>query len=74
MSHTQTFSVGGMHCASCSMLIDEVLEDLDGVRRAETSLRKRTTRVEFDPATCTPQVIVEAISEAGYAAELVIGR
>ena len=64
----QTFSVEGMHCASCSLLIDEVLEELDGVHRSTTKLRKRRTVVEFDRAACTPDAIVAAIAGAGYTA------
>lgn len=68
MSTTQTFAITGMHCASCSMLIDEVLEDLEGVTRSDTSLRKGQSRVQFDPVACSPSMIVDAIAEAGYAA------
>jgi copper chaperone CopZ len=64
----QTFRVEGMHCTSCSLLIDETLEDLDGVHRSTTKLRKRRTVVEFDPATCATERIVAAIAEAGYSA------
>lgn len=63
-----TLSVEGMHCASCILLIDEVLEDLDGVHRSTTNLRKRRTVVDFDPTACSPGAIVAAIAEAGYSA------
>lgn len=63
-----TFAVEGMHCASCTLLIDEVLEDLEGVHRSTTKLRKRQTIVEVDLTACTPEGIVLAIAEAGYAA------
>ena len=66
----QTFTVEGMHCASCSLLIDETLEDLEGVHRATTKLRKRRTVVQFDPARCNPDAIVAAIADAGYTAAL----
>lgn len=67
---TFTFSVTGMHCASCGMLIDETLEDeVPGVRRSETSVRKGRTTVQTD-ATVTPDVIVAAIAGAGYQAAL----
>ncbi len=66
-----TFAVAGMHCASCSLLIDEVLEELDGVLRSETKLRKRRTVVDFDPAAVTTAAMVAAISEAGYQAVVV---
>jgi copper chaperone len=62
-----------MHCASCTLLIDEVLEDLDGVHRSTTSLRKRRTVVEYDPAACAPEAVLAAISEAGYTGQLIEG-
>lgn len=64
----QIFRVEGMHCASCSLLIDEALEDLEGVRRSTTELRKRRTVVEFDPSTCSSDAIVAAIAGVGYSA------
>jgi len=69
----QAFTVEGMHCASCTLLIDEVLEDLDGVHRSATSLRKRRTVVDYDPSFCTPEAVVAAIAEAGYTGELIEG-
>ncbi|HXH78746.1 heavy metal-associated domain-containing protein [Nocardioides sp.] len=63
-----TFAIEGMHCASCTLLIDEVLEDLEGVHRSTTKLRKRQTVVDVDPTACTPEGIVLAIAEAGYTA------
>ncbi|MGH3736303.1 MAG: heavy-metal-associated domain-containing protein [Micromonosporaceae bacterium] len=63
---TMTFRVEGMHCASCGMLIDDTVEDLDGVRRAQTSVKAARTTVELDPAVCQPADVVAAIAEAGY--------
>lgn len=68
MTTTYTFTVTGMHCASCGMLIDDTLEDLPGITHSTTSLRAGRTTVEADPARTTPEAIIDAISEAGYAA------
>lgn len=65
----EVFKVTGMHCASCTMLIDETLEELDGVTRSETDLRRGETRVEFDPDTMQASRIVAAIQSVGYRAE-----
>jgi copper chaperone len=62
---TQTFVVEGMHCASCGMLIDDILEDLDGVSAATTSLRTGRTTVTVDGARCGPEQIIAAIGGAG---------
>jgi copper chaperone CopZ len=66
---TLTFRVDGMHCGSCGMLIDETLEDLDGVRRSETSVKAKRTTVELDPQRCRPDDVIAAIADAGYTAE-----
>lgn len=65
---TLAFIVKGMHCASCGLLIDDTLEDLDGVQRSETDSKRGRTVVAADPSTTTSQ-IVAAIAEAGYHAE-----
>lgn len=63
-----TFSIEGMHCGSCALLIDDVLIDLDGVIAAETSSRAARTVVQVDTTRCTPSDIAAAIAEAGYRA------
>jgi copper chaperone CopZ len=68
---TLTFAVAGMHCASCGMLIDDTLEELDGVRSASTSVRTGRATVTLDPAVCDPDHVIEAIAGAGaYTARL----
>lgn len=65
---THTWQVSGMHCSSCSILIDEAVEELDGVTSSTTSLKKNLTTVTLDPAVCDPEEVVQAIQEAGYQA------
>jgi copper chaperone CopZ len=65
-----TFHIEGMHCASCTLLIDEALEELVGVRRSTTKLRKRRTVVDIDPAICAPDDIVVTIADVGYVARI----
>jgi copper chaperone CopZ len=64
-----TFRVEGMHCASCGLLIDDELDDLDGVLAAQTSVRRGTSTVTVDPARCGPQDVIAAIASVGYQAE-----
>ena len=66
-----TFRVEGMHCSSCAMLIDDALEDLPGVRSAQTSMKKSASTVELDTATTSPDDVVSAIEELGYRASSV---
>ncbi len=67
---TLTFSVTGMHCASCGMLVDETVENLDGVERCETDSRRGRTVVRVDAATASVADITAAIAVAGYTASL----
>jgi copper chaperone len=65
-----TFTVTGLHCASCGLLIDETLEDLPGVTRAQTSVRAGRTVVDLDDTRCAPAQVAAAITAAGYPATL----
>jgi copper chaperone len=60
--------VTGMHCASCSSLIDETLEELPGVVSSSTDLRRETTTVEYDPAQTSVSALADEIAKLGYPA------
>jgi copper chaperone len=64
-------TVAGMHCPSCGLLIDEVVEGLPGVSSSETDVRAGRTVVRLatgDPSMPEPAAVVEAILELGYQA------
>jgi copper chaperone len=63
------FTVAGMHCASCGLLVDETLEGLSGVDRCATDVRRGRTVVVYDPARVTTAAIAAAIVDAGYDTE-----
>lgn len=65
---TSVFTVKGMHCGSCGMLIDDAVEELTGVQSSQTDVRAGSTKVDHD-ASVTPQQIMGAIVDAGYSAE-----
>jgi copper chaperone CopZ len=65
---TIDLKTGGMHCSSCSMLIDMTVGDLPGVQSAESDYAKGKTRVEYDPKQISPEDIITAIEQAGYTA------
>jgi len=61
--------VGGMHCPSCGLLIDEALEELPGVASSATDVRAGRTLVRFtDEATLDPSTVIDTIAELGYSA------
>ena len=61
----------GMHCGSCSMLIEMTVGDLVGVSSVKADFASGITHVEFDPALVTVDEISKAITEAGYVAQAV---
>ncbi len=65
-----TLEVGGMHCGSCGMLIDETLEEMPGVAASDTDVGGERTVVEYDPALTPPAALVEAIAGLGFQAKL----
>ncbi len=66
-----TLATTGMHCGSCSMLIDMTVGDMAGVSEAKTDLASGQTEVIFDPDTVSVDDIIAAIRAIGYDAEVV---
>lgn len=61
---TKTLQLSGMHCVSCSMLIEGELEDM-GVE-AKANYAKQLVEVTFDPNKTKEEAIVGAIQKLGY--------
>ena len=55
-----------MHCGSCSLLIDDTLEDLPGVSRSHTELKAGRSTVRLDTAHTDPQQVIDTITGLGY--------
>lgn len=68
MTVEKKFSVTGMHCPSCSMLITMNLGDLEGVQDVSCDYKSGETVVKYDPAVTTEATIVSEIENAGYTA------
>lgn len=66
---TVTLATTGMHCSSCSMLIDMTLADLPGVESSHTDHADGKTVVSFDEAVTGVDAIIDAIRGVGYDAE-----
>ena len=71
---TQTFAIGGMHCASCSARITKVVGDLPGVVTAEVNLATETARIVYRRNECSPRKIREAIAALGFEASVTDSR
>lgn len=69
-TRTVTVEITGMHCASCGILVDDCMEDVDGVLTAQTDLRSgRCVAVVAD--TVTDAEVLAAVVEAGYTGTIV---
>ncbi len=62
----KTFSVKGMHCASCVQLIEKAVSKLDGVISCNVNLATEKATVSFDPQKVNDEKISSAVSSVGY--------
>ncbi|AZI14567.1 cation transporter [Avibacterium paragallinarum] len=62
---TTVLALSELSCQHCVKSVQKVLEGIAGVQRAEVSLDKAIIEGEVDP-----QVLINAIVEAGYQARL----
>lgn len=65
----KTFKISGMHCTSCSLMIDGDLEDTEGVLSSSTNYAKQESVVSFDTTKLSAQKILEIIKFTGYDAQ-----
>ena len=68
---TAQLKTSGMHCSSCSMLVDMTLADVEGVTEAKTDHASGDTIVTFDSDVVGVEALIDAIRSAGYDAEQV---
>ncbi len=68
---TNRLATSGMHCSSCSMLVDMTLGDLDGVISSKTDHATGETVVSYDDEIVDATKIIDAIRGAGYEAEVI---
>jgi len=66
---TAHLMTSGMHCSSCSMLVDMTLGDLDGVASSKTDHATGQTVVTYDDSVISIEAIMDAIRGVGYEAE-----
>ena len=64
----KTFQVTDMHCTNCAMKIEELEDDLPGVRQVSASYQKMRAIVEYDENRVSEVQILDAIKEKGYTA------
>ncbi len=66
MSHTETYKIRGMHCASCAGIIEKTLKKTDGVSSVEANYGTEAAKITFDESKTNPHHLSEKIEKLGY--------
>ena len=61
--------IEGMHCAGCSTRLEKVLNNLEGVEKAQVSLQEKKATIKYDENKISLESIKEAIEDAGFKGE-----
>jgi copper chaperone len=62
------FSISGMSCGHCLNRVNNALQKVDGITAQQVQIG--SAKVEFDPEKVTAEQIADAISKAGYHADV----
>lgn len=65
---TQSFKIKDMTCSSCIMLIEELEDQIPGVKRLDVDFKRHNMKAEYDEKLVTAQQIADAVTELGYPA------
>jgi len=68
--HTENYKVKGMHCASCSSIIEKTFKKIPGVQSAEVNYGTEKAKVSFDPSKTNPHDLSKHIEPFGYSLEI----
>ena len=58
--------ISGMHCAGCATTVERKLGQVEGVKQARVNLATEKAFVQFDPNLVAPDVLAQAVRDAGY--------
>ena len=66
MTHTQTYKIKGMHCASCASIIEKTFKKKEGVQSVEVNYATETAKVAHDTQKVSARQLSQAIEPLGY--------
>lgn len=70
MNKTVRLNIEGMHCDSCAIGIQMVLEHTEGVLKSFVDYEKKLAEVEFDESKVKIEDIIKAIEGLKYKASV----
>ncbi|MDP3954475.1 MAG: heavy metal translocating P-type ATPase [bacterium] len=68
--YIQTYKVKGMHCASCSSVIEKTFKKVEGVQSVEVNYGTEKVKVSFDPSKTNPHNLSKHIEPLGYSLDV----
>src|SRR3989338_7561384 len=66
MSHSQTYKIKGMHCASCASIIERTVKKIDGVENIAVNNGTENAKISFDESKTNPQAFNQKLEPLGY--------
>ena len=66
---TKTYTVKGMHCASCAAIITKKLSKVEGIVKVDVNLATEKAKLEFESDSMTELALNEVIGKYGYGLE-----
>lgn len=67
----QRFDVPDIHCSSCVMLLEELEDEVVGVRNVKVDLRHKIAEIEYDEDRLSQEDLIDAIEQvSGYKASV----
>jgi len=61
-----SLTIGGMHCATCALTVQDSLEDIPGVYNAKVNFALGKALVDYDASIATQADLKKAVEGAGY--------
>jgi len=68
--HTQTYNVKGMHCVSCSSVIEKTFKKVGGVHSVDINYGTEKVKISFDSSKTSPHDLSNYIEPLGYSLEI----
>ena len=62
----EIYKISGMHCASCVMTIERMLQKQAGIKSASVNFASESALIEFDENLISEENIVKAVKDIGY--------
>ncbi|MFA6088263.1 MAG: heavy metal translocating P-type ATPase [Candidatus Woesearchaeota archaeon] len=70
MNKELNLQISGMHCASCSTLIDRALKKKEGVVSSNVNLTTEKANIIYDDSKVDTQTLIQVVKDKGYGAQI----